>query len=45
MIIITIKRSDGSMIFNPKADARIKAGDTLIAVGRNKNLRQLSKML
>jgi len=45
LIIITIKKADGAMSFNPSADTVIEAGDTLIAVGASRNLLKLSKRL
>lgn len=45
LIIIAIKKSDGSMIFNPSFDASINAGDTVIAVGEEVNLHKLEKIL
>ena len=45
LIIIAIKKSDGSMLFNPSFESIIKAGDTLIAVGENANLQKLEEVL
>ncbi|WP_319525548.1 potassium channel protein [uncultured Desulfosarcina sp.] len=45
LIILTIKKADGSMIFNPKADTRIETDDTLVVVGRARSVSQLAKML
>ena len=45
LIILTIKKADDTMIFNPKADTRIEADDTLVVVGRGKSLKQLEHML
>jgi len=45
LIILTIKKADGSMIFNPKADTRIETDDTLVVVGRARSVTQLAKML
>jgi len=45
LIILTIKKADGSMIFNPKADTRIEADDTLVVVGRARSVSELAKML
>lgn len=45
LIIISIKKSDGSMIFNPAADYLITQGDTVIAVGENRNLMKLERRL
>ena len=45
LIIIAIKKPDGSMIFNPSFEARISSGDTVIAVGESQNLQKLEKIL
>ena len=45
LIIIAIKKPDGSMIFNPSYEAMITSGDTVIAVGESKNLQSLEKIL
>lgn len=45
LIIIAIKKSDGFMHFNPVFSAMIIPGDTVIAVGKNKNLALLEKVL
>jgi voltage-gated potassium channel len=45
LIIISIKRADGRLLFNPKADSQINAGDTVIAVGESGNLLKLAKIL
>lgn len=45
LIVISIKKSDGSMQFNPAAEAKIETGDTVIAVGEQKNLMKLERLL
>ncbi len=45
LIIIAIKKSDGSMLFNPSFESVIKDGDTLIAVGEDSNLQKLAQIL
>jgi len=45
LIVIAIKRATGEMLFNPSSQARIHAGDTVIAVGENKNLIRLEEIL
>lgn len=45
LIILTIKKADGSMIFNPKADTCIEIDDTLVVVGRAKSVSRLEQML
>ncbi|MGD1968295.1 MAG: potassium channel protein [Desulfobacterales bacterium] len=41
LIIIAIKKPDGSMLFNPSFDAVIKPDDTVVAVGEAGNLQKL----
>ncbi len=43
-IIVSIKRADGDMIFNPSPGTQIDAGDTLIALGVRRHLEVLEKM-
>jgi len=45
LIILTIKKADDTMIFNPKADARIETDDTLVVVGRAKSVGRLEQMM
>jgi len=45
LIIISIRKADGAMCFNPKASDRFEAGDTVIAVGSGNGLMQAAKIL
>lgn len=45
LIILSIKKADGTMCFNPKASHRLDTGDTVVVVGKNKSLMQMAKML
>jgi voltage-gated potassium channel len=45
LIIISIRKPDGAMCFNPKASHRFEAGDTVIAVGDSIGLMQAAKIL
>ncbi|MFW5734593.1 MAG: potassium channel family protein [Oceanidesulfovibrio sp.] len=45
LIIIAIKKSDGTMQFNPTPKYIIEAGDTLLAIGNQENLEQVSHIL
>lgn len=45
LILIAIKKADGSMIFNPSFETVFRAGDTVIAVGQHDNLIQFEKAL
>jgi voltage-gated potassium channel len=44
LIILTIKKADGSLIFNPKADTCIQPDDTLVVVGSAKSIVKLDQM-
>ena len=45
LIIIAVKKSDDSMLFNPSFEGVIESGDTVIAVGQEENLKELEKIL
>jgi len=45
LIIIALRKLDGGMVFNPKADTVLEVGDTIIAVGSARNLSQLDRIL
>jgi voltage-gated potassium channel len=45
VIIVAIRNRKGEMTFNPASDARISAGETLIALGPKLDLKQLEKIL
>jgi voltage-gated potassium channel len=45
LILIAVKKPDGSMIFNPHFETTILSGDTVIAVGKGENLIKLEKVL
>jgi len=45
LIIIAVKKPDGSMLFNPSFETAIMPGDTVIAVGEEKNLQKLEAVL
>ncbi|MGD8256775.1 MAG: potassium channel protein [Desulfobacterales bacterium] len=45
LIIIAIKKPDGSMLFNPSFETAIMPEDTVIAVGEAANLQKLEKVL
>ena len=44
VVIISIRRQDGKILFNPAADCKIENGDILIAIGRTESLTRLSQM-
>jgi len=45
LMIISIVKVDGEMLFNPSADTTIKSGEKVIAVGSIDNLSKLEKVL
>jgi len=45
IIVLAIRKRDGSMQFNPPAEAIIAAGDHLIVMGEPNNLRALENMM
>src|SRR5579863_10270974 len=45
VIVLAIRKSDGSMHFNPPAEAEIQAGDFLIVMGETANLTKLEQAL
>jgi voltage-gated potassium channel len=45
IIIIGIKQKDGTMIFNPSSQTKIQSNDILIAMGRDKDLETLRRVL
>jgi voltage-gated potassium channel len=45
LIIIAIKTREEKMLFNPSYEAKIDAGDTVIAVGEPSNLNKLQAEL
>ena len=44
IIIVAIKRPDGTMEFNPNSTSTIYAGDTLVALGETSKLKELEKL-
>lgn len=45
LIIIAIKKPDGTMLFNPSFETALMPDDTVIAVGEEENLQKLEKIL
>lgn len=45
LIIIAVKSSDGKMNFNPSFETVLKQGDTVVALGGEKNLRRFEEIL
>jgi voltage-gated potassium channel len=45
LIIIAIKKPDGTMLFNPSFESVMQPGDTVVAVGEVENLGRLEQVL
>jgi voltage-gated potassium channel len=45
VIVLAIRKGDGTMLFNPPADAQIRPGDYLIAMGEPEGLQRLETIL
>ncbi len=45
LIILTIKKADDTLIFNPKADTCIEIDDTLVVVGQAKSVIRMEQMM
>ena len=43
--IIAVKKADGMMLFNPKNDDKLEAGDALIALGSARGIIQVDRLL
>jgi voltage-gated potassium channel len=44
IVIVSIRRDDGEIIFNPSGETRIEGGDMLIAIGNSESLSRLNKL-
>ncbi len=44
IIVIAIYKKDGKFLYNPHANAKLQAGDKLIAIGESKSLEELYKL-
>ena len=44
IVIVSIRRANGDIVFNPNAEAVIQAGDMLIAIGSAESLAQLTAL-
>jgi voltage-gated potassium channel len=45
LLVLSIGRPDGKMIFNPPADMEVSGGDVLIVMGEQPSLRNMEKLL
>ena len=41
-MIVSIRRSDGTIVFNPSGETKIENGDMLIAIGNAESLGRLT---
>jgi voltage-gated potassium channel len=44
IVIVSIRRTNGDIIFNPDGDTKIEAGDMLIAIGNAESLARLNEL-
>ncbi|MDQ6652692.1 MAG: potassium channel protein [Acidobacteriota bacterium] len=44
IVIVSIRRSDGQILFNPSGDAIVQSGDILIAIGHAESLMKLAAL-
>ena len=44
IVIVSIRRNDGSIIFNPSGETKIESGDMLIAIGNSESLARLNAL-
>lgn len=45
VIIISVKKEDGKMVFNPDSQTLLEGNDTLVVVGSAPNIKKLEKLL
>lgn len=44
IVVVSIRRSDGTILFNPSGEATIQSGDVLIAIGHAESLMKLAAL-
>jgi voltage-gated potassium channel len=44
IVIVSIRRNDGQIIFNPGGETKIESGDMLIAIGNAESLARLNTL-
>ena len=44
IVVVSIRRSDGQIIFNPSGETQILNGDMLVAIGNAESLRKLNDL-
>jgi voltage-gated potassium channel len=45
LIILSIRKADATMLFNPGAETELEAGETVVVVGRARSLKRLERIL
>jgi voltage-gated potassium channel len=45
IVVVSVQRSDGEMVFNPSGDTVITEGDILIAIGKAESLMKLTALV
>lgn len=45
IVVVSIRRSDGKILFNPSGEATIESGDILIAIGHAESLMKLAALV
>jgi len=44
IVVVSIRRNDGEVIFNPSGETQIQSGDMLVAIGNAESLRRLNSL-
>jgi len=44
IVVVSIRRNDGELIFNPSGETQIESGDLLVAIGGAESLRKLNTL-
>jgi voltage-gated potassium channel len=44
IVVVSIRRNNGEVVFNPTGDAKIVSGDLLIAIGKAEALAKLNEL-
>ena len=44
IVVVSIRRNDGKVIFNPSGETQIQSGDMLVAIGNADSLRRLNAL-
>ena len=44
IVVVSIRRNEGKVIFNPSGETQILNGDMLVAIGNAESLRRLNEL-